>query len=610
MPDEAPGSHLALFPPAAVAYDRRVSLTVRHARSATLAAVSALALAAALAACPSAAPPRPLPVAAVPDASPPAPTEILVSVVGTNDLHGHIAALPWLGGYVANLRRARERDGGVLLLDGGDMFQGTLESNLLEGASVVAGYNALGYTAVAVGNHEFDFGPVGEAAVPRAPGDDPRGALKALAASARFPFLCANLRDKTAGAHPGYPNMPRVTTVSVRGVKIGLVGVTTSQTPRTTIAANFAGLEVAPLVDTIRNEALALRAGGAAAVIVLAHAGSKCERFTGDAEHDGCDLDEEIAHVTRALPGGLVDLVVAGHTHAGVAHRLSGVPVIESFSYGRAFGRADLVIRGGRVETTRIHAPRDLCAGGKPPAPEGAGLGPCDAGDYEGAPVTPDARVRDAVTPGLEIASKKRGALLGPTATSAIRRSYDHPSPLGDLFADLLREATRADVAFMNGGGLRASLPKGPVTYGALFEAFPFDNRVARVKLTGRELRGLFARHVAASRGGILSVSGVRVTPRCERGRVTVDLARDKGGAVKDDETLTVAMSDFLATGGDHLFQDAAHEGRTTIEDAAAREVIAVELGKRKELSPDAITPSGRPRIALPGGARPFRCER
>ena len=87
-----------------------------------------------------------------------------LSVVGTIDLHGHLAALPWLSGYVENLREQRQADGGgVLLLDAGDMFQGTLESNLAEGAPVVAAYNALGYTAVAIGNHEFDFGPAGPA---------------------------------------------------------------------------------------------------------------------------------------------------------------------------------------------------------------------------------------------------------------------------------------------------------------------------------------------------------------------------------------------------------------------------------------------------------------
>ena len=127
-----------------------------------------------------------------------------LSVVGTNDLHGHLESLPVFGGFLANLRRVRAQDGGVVLLvDAGDMFQGTLESNLNEGHAVVRAYAALGYAAVAVGNHEFDYGPVGPAVTAAGPGDDRRGALRARAAEAPFPFLAANLIRHRHGAGPG-----------------------------------------------------------------------------------------------------------------------------------------------------------------------------------------------------------------------------------------------------------------------------------------------------------------------------------------------------------------------------------------------------------------------
>src|SRR5690606_22653737 len=112
---------------------------------------------------------------------------ILLSVPSTSDLHGHLETLPRLGGFVANVRSARAADGGgMLLLDGGDIFQGELASNLNEGAAVVDAYNVFGYNAAAIGNHEFDFGPAGPRAIPRA-GDNPRGALLARAAQAKFP---------------------------------------------------------------------------------------------------------------------------------------------------------------------------------------------------------------------------------------------------------------------------------------------------------------------------------------------------------------------------------------------------------------------------------------
>src|SRR5215470_1249285 len=71
---------------------------------------------------------------------------VTLSIIGTNDLHGALERLPLFAGFMANLRAARAADGGVVLVDGGDMFQGTLESNLAEGADVVRAYNQLGYT--------------------------------------------------------------------------------------------------------------------------------------------------------------------------------------------------------------------------------------------------------------------------------------------------------------------------------------------------------------------------------------------------------------------------------------------------------------------------------
>src|SRR5262245_58021783 len=125
----------------------------------------------------------------------------MLTVVGTSDLHGHLegdgnaGGVALLGGYLSVLRQRPA----VVLLDAGDMFQGTLVSNLGEGAPVVRAMNALGYRAAAIGNHEFDYGPVGEASVARNPGEDPRGALKARAREARFPLLAANVIEESTG---------------------------------------------------------------------------------------------------------------------------------------------------------------------------------------------------------------------------------------------------------------------------------------------------------------------------------------------------------------------------------------------------------------------------
>jgi 2',3'-cyclic-nucleotide 2'-phosphodiesterase (5'-nucleotidase family) len=535
------------------------------------------------------------------------PAPVVISIIGTNDLHGHVDRLPILAGYVDNLRAARE-PGAVLLLDAGDMWQGTLESNLGEGAVVVAAYNAMGYTAAVIGNHEFDYGPVGPAAVPTEPGDDPRGALRARAAEAEFPLLAANIVDADDGRLVDWPNTRPSVLVDAAGVPVGVIGVTTEATPYTTMTANFAGLAMVPLHEAIEREAEALRAGGARVVVAVAHAGTRCVRFDDPNDLEACDLDAEIVQVVRRLPPGTVDVIVAGHTHAGVAHRIEGVAIIESYSYGRAFGRVDLTVdrARGQVTDVRIFPPRDLCPGERRvPVEE------CEPGTYEGRPVTPSARVAAAVAPAIEAAGVLRERSLGVTLAAPVRRAYAAESALGNLFADLMLVARPdADVALTNGGGLRADLPAGELTYGELYEASPFDNRFATVRLTGGQLATLVAANLRGS-SGFFSLSGVRAEARCEDGELLVALARDDGARIGPEEPLVLVTSDFLASGGDGAF------GRLGLGDGAIatgegeviREAMAEILRERGgTLDPAALHRADHPRIRYPG-TRPVRCE-
>jgi 5'-nucleotidase len=548
---------------------------------------------------------------ASPSGTPPpaAPARLTISLVGTNDLHGRVEALPPFGGYLANLRRARARDGGaVLLVDAGDLFQGTLPSNLTEGAAVVRAYNALGYAAAALGNHEFDFGPVGPEVTARTPGerpgDDPRGALRARAAEASFPFLDANLVDTATGAPPAWKNVVPDVLLEVAGVKVGIVGVATASTPRTTLAANFAGLAVKPLAPTIAAAVAELHRKGATVVVAAAHAGGVCKRFDAPEHFDACEADGEIFQVARALAanGAVVDAIVAGHTHEGVAHRVSGIPIVEAFANGHDFSRIDLTIdrASGRAMDARIFPPQRICAPQR-----------CASEIYEGEPVVPDAAVEAAIAPALDAARAQREQKLGVTVAAPIKREQKVESPLGNLFADLMRAARPgADVALTNGGGLRADLPAGPLTYGQLFEAAPFDNRFATIPITGAELTAAIARNLGRD-NGIVSLSGLRAVARCEHGTLTVTLHRNDGRPITPPTRLTLVTSDFLATGGDGLFLDETKERARLDDGPPIREAMAGLLRARKEpLAPEdpALFDPAHPRIVYPG-ARPVTCR-
>src|SRR6478609_5052399 len=222
---------------------------------------------------PSAHVPAPVPSAKPASPATPPPAPFVLSFMGLNDLHGRLRALPAFAGYVNNVRRARAKDGGaVALLDAGDMFQGTLESNLTAGASVIEAYRVLGMTVATLGNHEFDFGPVPGA-------DDPQGAIRARISEAPFPILSANLVVLGSHTSPAWDKLRRSVLLNVGGVRVGFVGLLTRETPSIVLSAWFAGLDVTPLAPALAEEAQNLRAQGAEIVIGIAHAGADCKDF-------------------------------------------------------------------------------------------------------------------------------------------------------------------------------------------------------------------------------------------------------------------------------------------------------------------------------------------
>ena len=426
-----------------------------------------------------------------------ATARVTLSIVGTTDLHGRVfpndeqGGVALLGGYLRNLRAARAADGGaVLLLDAGDTFEGGIASNLSEGVLVVDAYNALGYDALAIGNHEFDYG-----AIDTASGDsgtpDMRGALKAAAARARFPFLAANVIDTSTRRPLEWPNVRPSTLVDAAGLRVGIVGVMTREGLTRALAANVQGLDTTALALTVENEARRLRRRGADLVLVLAHAGGACFRFDDPTDLSSCDDDAEIFELARQLPSGLVDAIVAGHTHRALAHEVAGIPIVQAYSRGSAFARVDLTVeRGAGVVAARLFPPQTVCAAVAPDGWSCATGGGATPATYEAAPVRPDASIVAAMQPELERVNRWRAEPLGVTLETPLPRNPDGiESPLGNLFADaLLAAVPGADLAIGMGGrraGLRAGLPAGALTRGPLYDVFAFDNRIVELTMTG-----------------------------------------------------------------------------------------------------------------------------
>jgi 2',3'-cyclic-nucleotide 2'-phosphodiesterase (5'-nucleotidase family) len=510
------------------------------------------------------------------------PPPVTLSIVGTNDLHGELEGLPWFAGYLASLRRARARDGGaVILVDAGDLLHGTLASNAVEGEVVIRAYNALGYSAAAIGNHELDFGPA---------------ALRARARQAKFPFLAANLANGD-GTALRWPNVHPSVLIEQGGVKVGIVGVTLPALARASAPDTVGDLRLSPSGEAIAVEAARLRGRGAAVVVAAAHEGGHCADLQAPDDLTSCQDDSPVFELARALPPGLVDVIVAGHTHRAVAHRVNGVAIIESYARGRAFGRVDLIVNRGRGGVVaRIFPPQAICRpGSDQPAPR-----PCRPAVYEGAPVEPVPEMVALVETALRRVRSRSDESLGVATTRPIRRAHARESALGNLFADLLLATTPGgDVAVVGPASVRADLPRGALTYGTLHRALPFDSRAATLTMTAGDLARAIGQRLRHGRLTV-SLSGLRAQARCHRGRPFLELRRPDGRAIPPHVPLRVVTSEYLAAAGGGLFAGATPDAVAAVP---LRDLIARGLRERGDVIGDGeIRALGRTRVEHPGG--------
>lgn len=490
-----------------------------------------------------------------------APSEFVVTVIGTNDVHGELMPKPDRGGlvtvsgYVDAVRAARDEDGGaVLLIDAGDMWQGTLESNLSEGAVMVRAYNALDYTAATIGNHEFDFGPLGPASTPSGSDEDPVGNLKRRAAEAEFPLLSANLLDAKTGERVNWPNVHPSTVVEVNGVKVGIIGVVTAGALRTTIAANVRELSVAPLAPAIEQQATELRDAGATLIIVTAHAGGQCTEFEDPQDLSSCFEASEIFNVANALPEGLVDHIIAGHVHQGIAHIVNGISITSSYASARAFSRTDFTLNGrtGEVLDRRVYPPQQAI-----PDTE-----------YEGRLIEPNAEIIGIAQQAAEFAKEQKDAKLGVYLETAFTLEGNPESALGNLFTDALHQSLEADVVIHNvQGGLRSILSAGDLTFGDVYELSPFENRVVVLDLSGAELRQIVSEQAHRGRRS-MGFTGMRVSVKCDVQKMSVDMWLDGDRLIHDSDSVSIVVNDYMAFGGDNILASIMPEGGFPIDES------------------------------------------
>lgn len=460
-----------------------------------------------------------------------------------------IGGIPYLATLI---RRVREREGTSFLFDAGDIYTGAL-SQATEGRLAWDLYGLMGYDAVNLGNHEFEYG---------------WRSLREIRQRARFPVLGANLFY----AGTDIPFCRAYAILERNGVRVGVVGAMGVDAFTNAInPAHRQGLEVRAVAPIVQRHVDALR-GEVDLVVVLTHQNRTAPMQT-DKEADpevqrGFDEDYALAGELRG-----VDVILGGHSDHGlwrpVRHPDTGTWIGLTFGQGKYLGLMRLAVdtAAGTVELR-----------------EGRLI------PVESAKLEPDPAVVRAIAE-ARAAHPRLSEVVGRIDQLAFRRYY-RESNLGNLLADILRRASGADIAVMNSGSLRADFHPGEVTVEDVLNVYPFIGAYRVVEVDGEGVRELLE-HSYALHYGYAQMAGVEATYDSRRpvGERLIE-ARVDGEPLDPARRYTVASSAFLANGGDDYAMLAA--GRPVRESGSRLSDAFLEFFRERERVQ--VPPVGRQR--------------
>ena len=437
------------------------------------------------------------------------PEIVAIDILTTNDFHGALVEAgknPGAAKFGAFLLQQRAKNPyGSIFVSAGDMFQGSPDSNLLYGKTVVEVLNALQMDAMTLGNHEFDWG---------------LDKLAARVAESRFPYVSANVREKDGQGRLSF--VKPFVMLERLGVKIAVIGIVTPETAYTTGPKIVAPFEFRDPATVVRELLPQVRRLGADIVVVLSHLASEQDaagQVSGDA-----------AVLAATVPG--IDALVSGHSHKLVAGKVNGVPVVQAYYFGRALGKISLVY-SKREQKVLLSSVQSL--------------------EVPTKAVNADPAVQAIVDRSQAAIIPVKNVVLGRTVRDLSHDRYEL-SILGQWSSDVLRQRAAADIALQNGGGLRTSIPAGAITMGNLYEVMPFDNTLVTMDLTGEQVLQAL-NHGINGKAGTVQFSGLQLTIDSSRpyGSQLVEVRLSDGRLLDPAATYKIVTNDFMASGGDEF---------------------------------------------------------
>jgi 2',3'-cyclic-nucleotide 2'-phosphodiesterase (5'-nucleotidase family) len=483
-----------------------------------------------------------------------------VVILHTNDIHGHLTAWKgWegdmkdktIGGFgrlAGAVAQARKEAKDALLLDAGDLIGDSMIADLTKGKAMVEALNHLGYDAMSIGNHEPDFGA---------------DVLLQRMKDAAFAVLAANLIERQGSKPFAEPYVIK----KVDGVSVGILGLAYPKTAWTTASKNVAEVEFRDPVPAVRHYLPKMRHDGAELIVVLSHLG-----LAGDQA------------LAKAVEG--IDVIVGGHSHnrMPLAEAVGATLIVQAGAHGSDLGRLELTVVRGKV-TAHVRT-LTLLDHDKVETDEAAEL------LLKGL-MDPHRKAMDEVVGRAADWLVRSQTLAGQEA-----RKRDAESPIDSLFADILLEQTRADIALLPGVGYGIAIPTGAITAAQLRQMVPHDGKAVTIRMSGTQIievleqavENVFTDDPAVKVGGMIQVGGIRFRydPNTAKGHRVLHVERTAGRWKPMDEYI-VATNTMMAGGG-HNYQTFS-KGDKRAEHGSQYEMIRRRFARNEAI---ATPPSGR----------------
>lgn len=447
--------------------------------------------------------------------------------VEVTDFHGYLqsdgklsdgtAIKQQIGGVLAKqIKDIKAANPNTVILSGGDMFQGTPMSNVLKGQPVIDMMKNIDFDAMALGNHEYDWGI-----------DSVIDTQNATLKNSTIPVLAANVYDKTTGKPVSYAK-PYVI-IERDGVKIGIIGIVDNKEfPDIIMPAYIQNIDFKDPVPVVNQLATDLRGQGAQIVIVLAHMGANQDKTTDAITGNLIDFAKQVKGV---------DAIFGGHTHTIITTKVNGIPVGVAGSYGNGFIDLKITLNAdGTVTAGDMKYNNDIPL-------------------YQTANPVVDAEVQAIVDKANKDVGPIFNEVIGQAAIDLTRAQSAQPygdSILGNWAAQVTKDAVGADFGFANNGGLRIDIPKGNITVGTIYQLMPFDNTIVTIKMTGAQIKTVLEQAVQDGGKGI-QVAGLsfKYDPSMPSMQRVFVMKKSDGSPIDMNASYLVATNNFMGTGGD-----------------------------------------------------------